>query len=105
MESLLARSIQLTELRQDIDGALQKTSERELLKIFRRGREIGILMRPETLTGITDEIRTLQDRIEGLEETLAILADKKFLASLKRSLKQMRKGRTKTWEEAFGPGI
>lgn len=102
MENLAARTIQVTDLREDIDGTLRKTAKGELLKILRRGREIGILMRPEAYQGLENQIHSLQDRLEGLEETLAILSDKKLTASLKRSLAQIKKGKFKTWEEAFG---
>lgn len=105
METLSVRAIQVTDLRQDIDGMLKQTARRELLKILRRGHEIGILMRPETYSGLTQEMQTLQDRLEGLEETLAILSDKKLMKGLKKSVVQMKKRKWKSWEEAFGEGL
>ena len=84
MEVLSCRTIQVTDLRRDIDGALERTSGKVFLKVVRRGRDIGVLMRPETYTGLSSQIQSLQDRLEGLEGTLAILSDKKFLAGLKK---------------------
>ncbi len=102
MESLVGQSIQITDLRQDIDGALKKTSRREFLRILRRGHAVGVIMRPETYDELVQQIQKLQDRLEGFEETLAIVSDKKILQSIKRSLAQIKQGKTKTWEEAFG---
>ena len=105
MEHLSSRVVQVTELRQDIDGALKKTSGKEFLKIIRRGHEIGVLMRPETYGVLSHQIDSLHERLEGLEETMAILADKKLMVSLKKSLVQMKKGKLKSWEEAFGENL
>lgn len=102
MEHLSVRSIPVTDLRQDIDGTLGKTSNKELLKIIKRGREIGVLMRPETYEELSSRIHSLEDRLEGLEETLAILSDKPFLKGLKKSILQMHKGKVRSWEKAFG---
>ena len=63
MESITYRTVPVTDLRQDIDGALEKTSKRSLLKIVKRGREIGILMRPEIYEELTSQIQTLQNRL------------------------------------------
>ena len=102
MDDLLVRNIQVTDLRQDIDGALKKTSKRELLKILRRGHEIGVIMRPETYEELVHQIQKLENRLEGFQETFAIVSDRKLLQSIKRSLAQIKQGKTKTWEEAFG---
>lgn len=102
MEGFSFKTIQVTDLRQDIDGALQHTSKKELLKILRRGHEIGILMRPETYEQLENVLKTLGDRLEGFEETLAILSDRKLMRSLKKSLNQAKQGKVKSWEEVFG---
>lgn len=96
------RAIALTELRADIDGALEKLGKRQLLKILRRGRPIGVLLRPEAFERLQAEQRSLEDRLEGAAETLAILQDKKLLRSLKRSIRELKQGKIKTWEAAFG---
>lgn len=42
-------------------------------------------------------LRQIQERLDGLEETMEILADKKTLASIKKSLNDIRQGRYKDY--------
>lgn len=105
MATLAVRLMPVTELRADIDGALERLGRAQLLKIFRRGRPIGILLRPETFERLESERRSLEDRMEGLAETLAILQDKKLMRLLKKSLREFKQGKLKTWEGAFGEAL
>ena len=45
------------------------------------------------------QLKQIQERLDGLEETMEILADKKALASLKRSLDDIKAGRYKDFPD------
>jgi len=45
------------------------------------------------------KLRRIEDRLEGLEETMEILADKKLLGSIKRSLDDIKSGRYKDYAD------
>ncbi|MBI2345469.1 MAG: hypothetical protein HYV03_00965 [Deltaproteobacteria bacterium] len=102
MTTLAVRAIPVTDLRSDIDGALEGLGRRQLLKILKRGEPIGVLLRPETYERLEAEHRALEDRLEGLAETLAILQDKKMLRMIKKSLRELQRGKARPWEEVFG---
>lgn len=102
---LSVRTMPLTELRANIDGALAELGTQRLLKIIRRGRLIGILLRPEAFERLEAERRLLEERLEGLAETLAILQDKRLTRILKCSLAELKRGKFKDWEEAFGEAL
>ena len=42
-------------------------------------------------------LRQIQQRLDGLEDTIEILADKKTLASIKRALSDIKQGRYKDY--------
>jgi hypothetical protein len=43
------------------------------------------------------QLKQIQERLDGLEETMEILADKKILASIKKSLEDIKAGRFKDY--------
>jgi hypothetical protein len=45
------------------------------------------------------KLRQMEDRIEGLEETMEILADKKLLGSIKRALDDIKSGRYRDYAD------
>jgi hypothetical protein len=49
------------------------------------------------LTSSEVKLKQIQERLDGLEETMEILADKKTLASIKKSLSDIRQGRYKDY--------
>lgn len=51
------------------------------------------------LTAADNRIRMIEERLDGLEETGEILADKKLLKEIKRSLDDIRKGRYKAYKD------
>ncbi len=51
------------------------------------------------LTAADNRIRMIEERLDGLEETVEILADKKLLKEIKRSLDDIKKGRYKDYND------
>lgn len=45
------------------------------------------------------QLKQIQERLDGLEETMDILADKKVLASLRKSLEDIKSGRYKDYRD------
>ena len=45
------------------------------------------------------KIRRIEERLEGLEETIEVLADKKMLKNIKQSLDDIKKGRYKDYAD------
>ena len=52
-----------------------------------------------TLTAIDSRIRMIEERLEALEGTIEILADKNLLKEIKRSLDDIKKGRYKDYAD------
>jgi len=50
------------------------------------------------LTATDNRIRMIEERLDGLEETVEILADKKLLKEIKRALDDIKKGRYKVYK-------
>lgn len=51
------------------------------------------------LTAADNRIRMIEERLDGLEETVEILADKKLLKEIRRSLDDIRKGRYRDYKD------
>lgn len=51
----------------------------------------------EQMSNSQATLRQIQERLDGLEETMEILADKKTLPSIKKSLNDIRQGRYKDY--------
>lgn len=49
------------------------------------------------MTSSEAEMKQIQERLDGLEETMEILADKKILGSIKKGLSDIKQGRYKDY--------
>jgi hypothetical protein len=52
------------------------------------------------MTNSQAKLRQIEQRLEELEETMEILADKKLLASVRKSLDDIKQGRYKDYRTA-----
>jgi PHD/YefM family antitoxin component YafN of YafNO toxin-antitoxin module len=87
------RDIQVTDLRKEVSAVLSQAGTNEVLHVLRRGREVGYFIKPEAFRELISTVDRLKERVEGLEETLAILSDKELMARLRKSIKQLKEGK------------
>jgi archaellum component FlaC len=54
----------------------------------------------ERMVTSQSELRRMEERIESLEETVEVLADRRLLSSIKRSLDDIKQGRYRDYTSA-----
>lgn len=85
------KTLPLTEVKARLSYLVAEVASRdEQVTITRKGRAAAVLVSP--------------DYLDGLQETLEIMSDRKLMARLRRRLRRIRSGRAKwyTHEEVFG---
>jgi antitoxin YefM len=73
----------------------------DLLDIIRRLESVEDAV-AVTKNGVPAAVILSVEKYEGLLETLDILSDEKMMKSLRRSLRQARRGKWLKYEEVFG---
>jgi antitoxin YefM len=73
----------------------------DLLEIIRRLENVEDAV-AVTKNGVPAAVILSMDRYRGLLETLDILSDEKMMKSLRRSMRQARKGKWVKYDEVFG---
>jgi antitoxin YefM len=73
----------------------------DLLEIIRRLENVEDAV-AVTKNGVPAIVILSMDRYRGLLETLDILSDEKTMKSLRRSMRQARKGKSVKYDEVFG---
>ena len=53
----------------------------------------------DILTAAESRIRIIEEKLEGLEETVEILADRNLLKAIKKSLDDIKKGKFKDYSD------
>jgi antitoxin YefM len=76
-------------------------SKSDLLEIIRRLENVEDAV-AVTKNGVPAAVILSMDRYRGLLETLDILSDEKMMKSLRRSMRQARKGKWVKYDEVFG---
>jgi len=85
------KTLSLTEVKAKLSELIDEVESRdERVVITRRGRPAAVLVS--------------QDDLDSWQETLEIKSDPALMAEIRRGIRQIRRGRTVTYEKVFGAG-
>ena len=83
------KTLSLSEVKARLSQLVDEVEDRdERVVITRKGRPAAVLVS--------------QDDLESLQETLEITSDRAFMAEIRRAVRQVKQGKTVTYEEVFG---
>jgi antitoxin YefM len=87
------------------DGAISATNAR--INLYDLLEEVEKLSRRIVITkrGKAKAILLNPDELEGLEETLEILQDKRAIASIKKSMEEIKAGKILPFQQATGESL
>jgi prevent-host-death family protein len=88
-----------------MNSTISATSARS--KLYDLLEEVEKLSKRITITshGKTKAVLLNPDELEGLEETIEVLKDKRALASIKKSMDEIKVGKILTFKEATGEDL
>ena len=86
------KTLSLTEVKARLSELVDEVESRdERIVITRKGRPAAVLVS--------------QDDLDSWQETLEITSDRALMTELRRGIRQIARGQTKTYEEVFGPRL
>jgi prevent-host-death family protein len=86
------KTLSLSEVKAKLSELVDEVESRgERIVITRRGRPAAVLVSP--------------DDLDSWQETLEITSDRALMTALRRGIRQIQRGQTKSYEEVFGPKV
>jgi len=86
------KTLSLTEVKAKLSELVDEVESRdERIVITRKGRPAAVLVS--------------QDDLDSWQETLEIKSDRALMTEIRRGIRQLQRGQTKSYEEVFGPRL
>ena len=86
------KTLALSEVKAKLSKLVDEVESRdERIVITRKGRPAAVLIS--------------QDDLDSWQETLEITSDPALMTQIRRAIRQMERGQTKSYEEVFGPRL
>ena len=86
------KTLSLSEVKAKLSELVNEVESRdERIVITRKGRPAAVLVS--------------QDDLDSWQETLEITSDRALMTELRRGIRQIKRGKTVTYEEVFGPRL
>ena len=86
------KTLSLTEVKAKLSELVDEVESRdERIVITRKGRPAAVLVS--------------QDDLDSWQETLEITSDRALMTELRRGIRQIKRGQTKSYEEVFAPRL
>jgi prevent-host-death family protein len=86
------KTLSLTEVKAKLSELVNEVESRdERIVITRKGRPAAVLVS--------------QDDLDSWQETLEITSDRALMTELRRGIRQIKRGQTKSYDEVFGPRL
>ena len=86
------KTLSLSEVKAKLSELVDEVESRdERIVITRKGRPAAVLVS--------------QDDLDSWQETLEITSDRALMTELRRGIRQIKRGQTKSYEEVFGPRL
>jgi len=86
------KTLSLSEVKAKLSELVDEVESRdERIVITRKGRPAAVLIS--------------QDDLDSWQETLEITSDRALMTEIRRGIRQLQRGQTKSYEEVFGPRL
>ena len=86
------KTLSLTEVKAKLSELVDEVESRdERIVITRKGRPAAVLVS--------------QDDLDSWQETIETTSDRALMTELRRGIRQIKRGKTKSYEEIFGPRL
>jgi len=86
------KTLSLSEVKAKLSELVDEVESRdERIVITRKGRPAAVLIS--------------QDDLDSWQETLEITSDRALMTEMRRGIRQLQRGQTKSYEEVFGPRL
>src|SRR2546422_11195479 len=86
------KTLSLSEVKAKLSELVDEGESRdERIVITRKGRPAAVLVS--------------QDDLDSWQETLEITSDRALMTELRRGIRQIKRGQTKSYDEVFGPRL
>ena len=77
----------------------QFADEPEAVTVTRHGKPVMAILPFTKYQSLLEQLDTLVEKVEALEETLEILQDEDLMAAFRESIEALEKGETVAWED------
>lgn len=93
-------TLSIAELQKEIPKLPEQfEKDLEAVTITQHGKPVMTLLAADTYKALRETIRQLQEKIDGLVETLEILKDEETMIAFRRGVEDIEAGRVIPWEE------
>jgi antitoxin YefM len=95
-------TLSIAELQKEIPQLSEQfEKDLEAVTITQHGKPVMTLLAADTYKALRETIDKLQEKIDGLLETLEILRDEETMAALRQGLKEMEEGKGKLLDDVL----